>query len=144
MKKPKQLIKDRCSCKLTNRKKYECAKITIQQREDIFTKYWLLEKGEKQLFIGNLVDKTPVKQRVSCLGVESRRQNSFVYHLKPFDSQPRIKVCKRMFLGTLNVGEWVVHHCVSKISKSSNVVKEKHTQKSSRLTKSTDQRLQYF
>lgn len=58
--------------------------------------------------INSLVGKKPVAPRINGEGMESRRNHTLTYHLKPDLCKVRGKVCKTMFLHTLGLEEWTV------------------------------------
>nr|CAH7713532.1 unnamed protein product [Callosobruchus chinensis]CAH7717262.1 unnamed protein product [Callosobruchus chinensis] len=54
----------------------------------------------KRTYISSLVDVIPAKRKIQS----SRRNDTLVYSLKK--GTEKMRVCKRMFLSTLGVGEW--------------------------------------
>lgn len=64
--------------------------------------------GKKRTFCINMVSKNEKKRATETLGDLSRRNFSFVYHLK--SNVDSYVVCKTMFLNTLGVNEWMVHN----------------------------------
>uniref|UniRef100_A0A6P7H3W8 Uncharacterized protein LOC114344053 n=1 Tax=Diabrotica virgifera virgifera TaxID=50390 RepID=A0A6P7H3W8_DIAVI len=97
---------------------FKCSSVSDNLRQNIFTTYWNMSRPEKKCFIKALVLKKEVKQRRTD-NPNSRRGSSFQYHLK--DVGTTFHVCKKIFLHTLDVGEWTVHAWVGikdKIKKS--------------------------
>uniref|UniRef100_A0A6P7F0J9 Uncharacterized protein LOC114324759 n=1 Tax=Diabrotica virgifera virgifera TaxID=50390 RepID=A0A6P7F0J9_DIAVI len=112
IKRPKREMKSRCLCKPKNKSVFQCHRITEKIRKTIFIDYWLLNWEERRILIRQLVDNRNVSRRK----VESenvRRKGSLYYHLKVDQSQQRIRVCKKMFLNTLCMGEWAVLNWVT-------------------------------
>lgn len=106
--KSKRTIKRRCSCNNNNRHHFKCFNITEEKRNTIFETFWNLTWGERKVSINSLVDEKPVAQRINGEGMESRRNHTLTYHLKPDLCKERGKVCKTMFLHTLGLREWTV------------------------------------
>lgn len=101
-------VKDRCDhnegCKY-----FECYKMTDDIRKNTFDKYWKLSWEAKKLWIQQTVFKrdTATRKCTPCSDVR-RRAYTFKYHFTV--SGNPIKVCKKMYLNTLDIGEWSVHN----------------------------------
>lgn len=104
-------IKDRCSCKANpNRSKLKCNTITEEERMNIFRKVWELSWSEKTLYVDLFVVVRPTtRARDRKNNDSSRRENLFLYFLEK--DQEKIRVCKYMFLHTLDIGEKAIRNC---------------------------------
>ncbi|CAH1115592.1 unnamed protein product [Psylliodes chrysocephalus] len=102
--KPAKKLKPRCSCKLSrdNNTKLKCASITENARQEIFEDFWRKTWGEKKTYVNTLLVVKPTKRRRGEQEI-SRRQTSTEFYLKVGYNLTR--VCKKMFLNTLCVGE---------------------------------------
>lgn len=100
-------LKPRCSCKLSRNEnsKLKCFSITENARQEIFENFWRMTWGEKKTYVNTLVVVKPTKRRRGEQEI-SRRQTSTEFYLKVGYNQTR--VCKKMFLSTLCVGEIAV------------------------------------
>lgn len=84
--------------------KHHCSSIEEADREIIFKCFWeYMNWKEKQLYVRSLVDVIPVQRR---RGLSSRRSSTYIFSLEVVGRKRR--VCKRMFLATLGIGEWSV------------------------------------
>ncbi|CAH0398941.1 unnamed protein product [Chilo suppressalis] len=92
---------DRC-------KYFECYKLTEEGRNMLFKKYWKLSWETKKIWVQQTVQKQGVSIR-KCSGNSFRRGNTFKYSFNVLGE--KYKVCKKMYLNTLNIGEWSVHNC---------------------------------
>jgi len=89
-----------------------CSEFTEADREIIFDSFWKeLNWDEKQVYVMSMVDRHDVKQR-TVEDKNSRRMQSFVFHLKK--QGQKLRVCKEFFLATLNLGEWSLYSWVKK------------------------------
>ncbi|KAJ8884512.1 hypothetical protein PR048_016369 [Dryococelus australis] len=70
-----------------------CFSLTESDREYNFEEYWMLEWGEKKHFIRGRKNETISRRTFICK-----------FFLKK--GTEKIRVCKRMFLNTLSIGEW--------------------------------------
>jgi len=85
-----------------------CNIFNESERLSIFQHFWKCTWEEKKLFALIWYQKMRKKRATEALGDRSRRNFSFVYHLKSnFDSYV---VCKTMFLNTLGINELMVHN----------------------------------
>ncbi len=99
----------RCNCKLSkmNGSKLKCSEFCDDDRALIFDHFWCKSWPEKKLYIECLVElKMPKDTRNRKKENMSRRRHSLVFHLQKNGSRQR--VCKKMFLQTLAIGEWSV------------------------------------
>lgn len=111
---PKQqrVLKERCSCKISiknqntaRRPTLKCYLLSDEDRKLAFDNFWKLTWGEKKLFVKlNMRSNESQRHRDRKEEEKSRRVNSFNYYLRK-ENEP-IKVCKKMFLNTLSIGEW--------------------------------------
>lgn len=88
-------------------KYFECHKITETERQHIFKKYWQLSWEGKRTWVQQTVLQKDIARR-SCSGNNDRRQHTFKYNLNVNGNN--LKVCKKMYLGTLDIGEWSAHN----------------------------------
>ncbi|VEN44965.1 unnamed protein product, partial [Callosobruchus maculatus] len=87
-----------------------CALITEEERNKVFKIFWeQLSWDQKKIYISSLVEKVETKRpRVES----SRKSNTYKYFLKIENTKKQ--VCKKMFLGTLGIREWMVHNWCTK------------------------------
>lgn len=87
-----------------------CADITEENRACIFNKFWNdMNWDQRKIFVANHVS-CKVKKKCTVQN-ESRRKGTFEYSLTVTDSSgvnSTKKVCKQMFLNTLNIGSFSV------------------------------------
>ncbi|CAH1099611.1 unnamed protein product [Psylliodes chrysocephalus] len=102
-------IKERCDGKHCGKTKvYLCNSVTNEKRNQIFENFWKdLTWDQKKMFVINNVEKTEPKRR-KTENKETQKSNSFFYYLR-IDGKP-LRVCKKMFLNTLCIGEWSVRN----------------------------------
>lgn len=114
MKKDKRTIKPRCNCRLSSllcnkEKALQCYKLSEQDRNVIFHKFWKeMDWNQRKTFVNLSVENSrPKRHRNRSVENESRRQFSSKYYLqKGID---KIRVCKQMFLNTICMGERMVN-----------------------------------
>jgi len=94
-------IKPRCNSTACIKSK-ECNKLTEEDRLNLFT-------GKYE--------------------VKNRRSSSYQYHLRDINEK-KIRVCKKMFLATLDLNEWMVHNWVKKSNGLSPKVYKKNVKNS--------------
>lgn len=104
-------LKDRCNhteLRKVTSKSFLCASVTERDRETIFDKFWKLETwNEKKLFVRNLVRTRPVRRRRK----ETKANDSSFKKIEGHDyflndgNGERLKVCHKMFINTLSLGE---------------------------------------
>nr|CAH7713531.1 unnamed protein product [Callosobruchus chinensis]CAH7717261.1 unnamed protein product [Callosobruchus chinensis] len=106
---PRNLGPTCTSQKCKQSKVFKCKLFTEKERSDMFKKFWEdLNWDMKRTYISSLVDVIPAKRKIQS----SRRNDTLVYSLKK--GTEKMRVCKRMFLSTLGVGEWTVREYSSK------------------------------
>lgn len=109
--KPKEArsIKSRCTCKIGKYSSLKCDTIDEDVRKEIFKQFWSLSWGEKKTLINEWVTSTKtVRPRNRNTKETTKRAKTLVYHLKVNDEQ--VKVCRKMFLNTLDLGRWTVQN----------------------------------
>nr|XP_022904026.1 uncharacterized protein LOC111416287 isoform X2 [Onthophagus taurus] len=97
-----------CNCKHSIKEKtLKCKEFSEETRQQIYTNFWeKLNWEERKQYIKALVDVLPsVRRKSEDL---SRRGSTFVLRLKKHGVSYR--VCKKMFLNTLAIGEWSLHN----------------------------------
>lgn len=91
-----------CNCKLSQKKsRIQCREFSKDLRQIIFKNFWVLTWKEKKVYVRMSVDvkkPTDLKNRINSV---TRRNVSLFFHLKK--EEFRIRVCKRMFLNTLDL-----------------------------------------
>ncbi|KAG5885505.1 hypothetical protein JTB14_013523 [Gonioctena quinquepunctata] len=106
-------LKDRCGCK--NVRHFKCDDVTDSERTKLFNTFWKgIDTWEaKRATIVSLVEKSkPIYRRGTPIDGESRKNTSLKYYLKVGDG--KVRVCSKMFLNTLCLGERSVHDWVKK------------------------------
>lgn len=102
-------IKPRCSCKIGKYSTLKCETVDEDVRRSIFNRFWSLTWGEKKTLVNEWVTTIPiVRPRNRNTEGTTKRANTFVYHLKINDQS--FKVCRKMFLNTLDLGRWTVQN----------------------------------
>lgn len=90
--------------------KRKCNEISDIDRQQAFSKFWKMSWDQKEMYVGSLVSFTaPAKK-----SKHSRRQGTFKYFLNCNDE--RQPVCKKFFLNTLGLNEWMVQNWAKKHS----------------------------
>lgn len=116
--KDERSLKPRCHCKISVQKpKFKCLDITDEQRNKIFSKFWRnMSWKEKKVYVKTLTVVKPI-QRKRSEKETSKRRNAFELYLE-VDSI-KYRVCRTMFLNTLDIGEWSLHNW-TKLNDESN------------------------
>ncbi|XP_047127807.2 uncharacterized protein LOC105845501 [Hydra vulgaris] len=118
-------IKPRCNSTVCIKSK-ECNKLTEEDRLNLFNCFWATTSDEKKTYIINLVTQEDTKRKTTGkYEVKSRRSSSYQYHLRDIN-ETKIRVCKKMFLATLDLNEWMVHNWVKKSNNLSPKVYKKN------------------
>lgn len=107
VKKEAKRIKARCLCKDSPKTQFKCSTISEDDRRQIFERFWSLTRGEKKIFVQGLVERKTVLRRKEDKATFRRNQSLF-YYLDPKNMKGKVRVCKKMFLQTLAIGEWAV------------------------------------
>lgn len=112
--KPGRSLGPRCECKLsklTNKTKtsLECQKLGEDDRQEIFKMFWeQMNWEQRKTFVYLSVKNAPTKRhRNRKEENKSRREYSSEYNLKKRDDST-IRVCKKMYLNTIAMGERMV------------------------------------
>lgn len=97
-------MKERCQCKLKNKNQIKCDLITDEDRVQIFKKFWNMSWQEKKVYLDLFVMIRPTSRARGRKDVDtSRREHSYIYFLEK--NQEKMRVCKKMFFGTIGIGE---------------------------------------
>lgn len=84
--------------------KLHCTQVDQSKREEIFIYFWeKLDWKERKIFVQSLAEVSSVKRQRTEADT-SRRSASIFCHLV-VDGR-RLRVCQRMFLSTLGIGQW--------------------------------------
>lgn len=103
---------DTCSSNVCLKSKNRfCSSFTDEQRPNIFDHFWNAWWEEKETFVLGTVLVTEVKRKTTV--ENTRRSKTYNYHLRYKDCLP-IQVCKKMYLNTLCLKEWMVQNWVKK------------------------------
>ncbi|CAH1099616.1 unnamed protein product [Psylliodes chrysocephalus] len=114
-------IKPFCNCKHSRSDtKIKCNLFTEEERLNIFKRFWQnLNWEQRKTYVSSLVDTSTPKDKKNLKNGVSRRDVTFLYYLKK--NGIRVRVCKKMFNNTLNIGEWSTHSWVlQKPNRNSN------------------------
>lgn len=116
-------VKPRCNSQKCIASKYSrfCPEFTEDERKEIFKLFWELTWDKKKSFLSTMVELIPSKRRIEG----SRRSGTLHYYLEK--GTEKKKVCKKMFLSTLDVGEWMVRQYAKKVNGMNLPVKNKQT-----------------
>lgn len=102
-------IKSVCNCKHSRSdSKIKCNLFTEEERLNIFKRFWQdLNWEQRKTYVTSLIDTTTPKDKKNMKNATSRRGVTLFYHLKK--NGIRVRVCKKMFNNTLDIGEWSTH-----------------------------------
>lgn len=106
----KRVMGETCMSNKCLKTKRGCSQFTDKERQDIFDTFWktMTSWDMRRSVVATLIDIIEAKKQKES----SRRSSTFYYHLKK--NSKKILVCKRMFLSTLGLNEWMVRHwCLS-------------------------------
>lgn len=105
-------IKPFCNCKHSRTDtKIKCNLFTEEERLNIFNRFWQnLSWEQRRTYVSSLVDNATPKDTKNIKNSVSRRSVTLLYHLKK--KGIRVRVCKKMFNNTLDIGEWSTHSWV--------------------------------
>jgi hypothetical protein len=104
-------LNPRCHCALIKKKsKIQCNEFSEDRRERIFKEFWKLTWHEKKVFVNMLMDTKNPRETKNKQNEISRLKVSLFFYLKK--DGIRIRVCKKMFLNTLDLKQWSVLHWV--------------------------------
>lgn len=114
-------MKGRCRCKKDGAMK--CAEINDDDRKNIFKEFWKMNWEEKKVYVNTLIESAPINRpRNRKLLSESKRSLTLKYYLKV--QGKNMRVCRKFFLNTLDVGAKVVLNWSKKYSVSETVSKK--------------------
>lgn len=98
------------SVKCAKYKNRFCNTITENERKLIFTKFWEeLSWDQKKLYVSGLIEIKPTGRKYVQ---DSKRGTTYDYYLRVGNEKKQ--VCKKMFLSTLGLNEWMVANWCSK------------------------------
>lgn len=110
MRQPKTMGPPCTSSKCVKYKTRFCNTINLERRNSIFHKFWKeLEWDQKKIYVTSLMKKRNTVRKF--VPGDSRRSFTYEYFLR-VDNEVK-QVCKKMFLSTLGVKEWMVSHWCS-------------------------------
>lgn len=110
---PARNIQPTCESKFCIKAKNRfCQSFDANQRLEIFSTFWNSSWEVKKTFSCNMVTKITSKSSTTGCNDSSRRSNTYTYHLK-YKDLPALQVCKKMFLGTLGMNEFMLHSWVN-------------------------------
>ncbi|XP_060810002.1 uncharacterized protein LOC132904096 [Amyelois transitella] len=122
-------IKPRCTCKISKYSTLKCETIDEDSRKEIFKQFWSFTWGEKKTLVNEWVTTIDtVRPRNRNTKETTKRANTFVYHLKV--NNVRVKVCRKMFLNTLDLGRWTVQNWKKNFSLQPPSTMRRHNQSS--------------
>jgi len=101
-------IKPRCNSTVCQKSK-KCYILSEEDRSNLFECFWNTTWEEKKSYIINLVEQGDTKRKSKGEDADSRRSVSYKYHLRDENNKKR-QVCKKMFLVTLDLSDWMVHN----------------------------------
>ncbi|XP_054260924.1 uncharacterized protein LOC128985459 [Macrosteles quadrilineatus] len=103
----------KCNSKICNaNKKRRCGEFSEEDRKSIFKNFWDLSWNEKKLFVNSFITRTKPKRRTIGDPGNSRRKGTFTYFLRLRGENKQ--VCKKFFLNTLALKEWMTHNWLDK------------------------------
>lgn len=114
IKKSKRKMGPRCCCKLSTTvfkksQQLQCYKLTEEDRHEIFTKFWdRMNWSQRRTFVNLQVKNEQTKRHRNRVDEQKSRRNfSSKYFLNK--GEDSIRVCKRMFLSTIGMGERMIN-----------------------------------
>lgn len=111
--KDERKMKPTCASTFCNKSKNRyCDNFSESERSELFNHFWnnCTSWAEKKTFCVNMITKTDTK-RIMTESEKSRRDNSYTYHLKK--EEISLPVCKKMFLNTFCLNEWMVRNWIN-------------------------------
>ncbi|KAK9511800.1 hypothetical protein O3M35_000392 [Rhynocoris fuscipes] len=103
-------MKEPCNCKLSATTSiFKCNSLTEQDRAFIHNKFWMINSWDKKKkFVAKLIDKLNTTDYPSISSSDSSEKvfdtGNIIYYL--MKGGTRIRVCRKMFLNTLGIGDW--------------------------------------
>jgi hypothetical protein len=96
-----------CSCKPGKRRRsFFCSDFNENDRAVLFKNFWSMDWAQRKVYVAMSVKARTVSSTINP-EKDVHRKNTLVYCLTIGNEQKR--VCKEMYLSTLNIGEWSVH-----------------------------------
>lgn len=97
-------LKGGCECAWSLKGKlYKCREFSNDKRQNIFDNFWNLDSWEaRKFFIRNLVTAIPTNNGMPTTN-EKKKKLTFIFKL--FLDGNTVRVCKKKFLNTLDIGE---------------------------------------
>ncbi|XP_030765272.1 uncharacterized protein LOC115889424 [Sitophilus oryzae] len=131
-----------CNCKISLKgKTLKCRVFSPEIRQEIFTEFWeKLNWQERKQYVRGVVDVMPPVKKKS--NETSRRQSTLVLKLKKDGVSQR--VCKKMFLNTLSIGEWSLHSWANTLKEATNNIAEINQQRSNPRSESNKMVCKFF
>ncbi|XP_060859415.1 uncharacterized protein LOC132936667 [Metopolophium dirhodum] len=111
--KDERKMKPTCASTFCNKSKNRyCDNFSESERSELFNHFWknCTSWAEKKTFCVNMITKTETK-RIMTESEKSRRDCSYTYYIKKEDIS--LPVCKKMFLNTLCLNEWMVRNWIN-------------------------------
>lgn len=125
---PEKTIGSPCACKKNCIQKFSQA-----DRQAIFDKFYSLADRERQwLYISRYVEAQTIKRMT--LDRKSNRTQTLNYFLTN-SNEEKVYVCKKFFLNTLQIGEYVVYTAMEKVKKAEEGLQDKRGRHSNRPNK---------
>ncbi|XP_072378606.1 uncharacterized protein [Diabrotica undecimpunctata] len=143
--KPKEArsIKPRCTCKIGKYSTLKCETIDENSRKDIFKQFWSFTWGEKKTLVNEWVTTIEtMRPRNRNTKEITKRANTFIYHLKV--NNEKVKVCRTMFLNTLDLGRWTVKSWKKDFTMQPPSILRRHNQPSKSVVSQPKQSLFQF
>lgn len=131
---PEKTIGSPCACK-----KGCSQKFSQSERQAIFDKYYSLADRERQwLYIGRCVQRQTIKRMT--LDRKNNRTQTLNYFFHNSNNE-KIPVCKKFFLKTLQIGEYVVYTAMEKVLKADEGLQDnrgRHNNRPNKMNTSTE------
>ncbi|KAF6205401.1 hypothetical protein GE061_019573 [Apolygus lucorum] len=112
-----KIMKPTCNCTLGRNfgSSIKCATLTEDMRQSIFQRFWKkLTWDQRKTYISTLIEtEAPTNLKNRKDRNESRRSLTLRYYLKP-PGYEKIRVCKKLFLNTLAITDWLVKESVER------------------------------
>ncbi|XP_050309275.1 uncharacterized protein LOC126745457 [Anthonomus grandis grandis] len=125
--KSRQLGK-RCESKKCQKSKTkrQCDLIGEEEIQELFRRFWAdIDWKQRKTYVNVIVTQCKIKQKTTKN--KTRRQTTFFYHLKI--EEKLLPVCKKLFLSTLELGEWSVINWIKNSNAGIPNITEKYSKK---------------
>jgi len=114
---------------------FMCTRVTEQKRLEIFDKFWVLDSwSAKKAFVNGLVAVRDARKRRPTNKISGKKENN-VFHdcYLPGENGEKVRVCKKLFLGTLSIGrDQFMRWCHRKSCDKDSSETDRNTAKASR------------